>query len=182
MSYVLCPILCPLCSHLTLFSSNLIAGLGGGIWTVVLGDWDRDVEEGGEIEMVVDTIVVHPNFTDYQHDLAMLRLPRPLLITPVCLPPQDLPGLADDYLGLRCVATGWGQTTKEGGLEARLHQVNLRVVDNESCDEVYQLKYGVNINKGHLCAGPELGSVTGTCVVSSHREQQHVMLCYDMSG
>ena len=71
----------------------------------------------------------------------------------------------DDYLGLRCVATGWGQTTQQGGLEARLHQVNLRVVDNRSCDRVYGLRYGVNIDTGHLCAGPDLGTVTGTCVV-----------------
>ena len=134
---------------------------------------------------LVQDIVIHPGWNILNkdsdilagHDLALLRLPSPLPhLSPVCLPPQDLPGLSDLYLGLRCVATGWGQTTQEGGLEARLHQVNLRVVDNESCDEVYQLKYGVNINKGHLCAGPELGSVTGTCVVSSHREQQHVML------
>ena len=144
----------------------MITGLGGGIWTVVLGDWDREVSEGGEVEMVVDTILVHPNFTDYQHDLALLRLPSPLAsLTPVCLPPQDQGEGEDDYLGLRCVATGWGQTTQQGGLEARLHQVNLRVVDNRSCDRVYGLRYGVNIDTGHLCAGPDLGTVTGTCVV-----------------
>ena len=154
---------------LTDLFSKLIAGLGGGIWTVVLGDWDREVEEGGEVEMVVDRIVLHPNFTDYQHDLALLRLPSPLPhLPPVCLPPQDLPGLSDHYLGLRCVATGWGQTTQEGGLEARLHQVNLRVEDNKGCDEVYHLKYGVSITSGHLCAGPERGAVTGTCVVSTN--------------
>ena len=154
--------------------SKLITGLGGGIWTVVLGDWDREVSEGGEVEMVVDTILIHPNFTDYQHDLALLRLPSALPhLTPVCLPPQDLEGKegeeGDDYLGLRCVATGWGQTVQEGGLEARLHQVSLRVVDNRSCDRVYGLRYGVNIEPGHLCAGPDLGTVTGTCVVSISR-------------
>ena len=118
---------------------------------------------------MVDTILIHPNFTDYQHDLALLRLPSPLpRLTPVCLPAQDEgeEGEGDDYLGLRCVATGWGQTTQESGLEARLHQVNLRVVDNRSCDRVYGLRYGVNINTGHLCAGPDLGTVTGTCVVN----------------
>ena len=49
--------------------SKLISGLGGGIWTVVLGDWDREVSEGGEVEMVVDTVLVHPNFTQYQDDV-----------------------------------------------------------------------------------------------------------------
>ena len=33
----------------------------------------------------------------------------------------------DSFLGLRCVATGWGQTTQEGDLEPRLHQVSARL-------------------------------------------------------
>jgi len=49
--------------------NKLINALGGGIWTVVLGEYDRDHVNGEEVEMVVDTIVVHPNFTDYQNDI-----------------------------------------------------------------------------------------------------------------
>ena len=74
-------------------------------------------------------VVVHPNFTNYQHDLALLRLPRPLTrpaLRPLCLPPdtEGEEGGEDSFLGLRCVATGWGQTTQEGDLEPRLHQVS----------------------------------------------------------
>ena len=50
-------------------SSKLINALGGGIWSVVLGDYDRDDVSGDEVEMVVDTLEVHPNFTDYQNDI-----------------------------------------------------------------------------------------------------------------
>ena len=32
--------------------------------------------------------------------------------------------------------------------------------------QVYSLRYGVDITSGHLCAGPDPGTVTGTCVVS----------------
>ena len=39
-------------------------------------------------------------------------------------------------LDLRCVATGWGQTTKDGGLEDRLHQAVLRVQNNTDCGQV----------------------------------------------
>ena len=82
---------------------------------------------------------------------------------------------------LRCVATGWGQTTKDGALEDRLHQAVLRVQNNTDCgqvtscyhgmwslmvSQVYSLRYGVDITSGHLCAGPDPGTVTGTCVVS----------------
>ena len=31
---------------------------------------------------------------------------------------------------------------------------------------MYSLRYGVDITAGHLCAGPDPGTVTGTCVVS----------------
>lgn len=51
--------------------NKLINALGGGIWTVVLGDYDRDHVEGEEVEMVVDTIEIHPNFTDYQNDIGI---------------------------------------------------------------------------------------------------------------
>ena len=75
-------------------------------------------------------VVVHPNFTNYQHDLALLRLPRALTrpaLRPLCLPPDtEEEEEEDSFLGLRCVATGWGQTTQEGDLEPRLHQVSAR--------------------------------------------------------
>ena len=32
--------------------------------------------------------------------------------------------------------------------------------------QVYSLRYGVDITTEHLCAGPDPGTVTGTCVVS----------------
>ena len=35
----------------------------------MLGDYDRDDVNGEEVEMVVDTVEVHPNFTDYQNDI-----------------------------------------------------------------------------------------------------------------
>ena len=81
------------------------------------------------------------------------------------------------------MATGWGQTTKDGALEDRLHQAVLRVQNNTDCGQVnisvwlllsglpvilqvYSLRYGVDITNEHLCAGPDPGTVTGTCVVS----------------
>ena len=56
-----------------LFHSKLINALGGGIWTVVLGDYDRDHVNGEEVEMVVDYLEIHPNFTDYQNDIGIIE-------------------------------------------------------------------------------------------------------------
>merc|ERR1712126_466721 len=54
----------------------LVTSLGSSVWTAVLGDWDRSWSEGEEQAMEVDRVVVHPNFTHYQADLALLHLPR----------------------------------------------------------------------------------------------------------
>ena len=100
--------------------------------------------------MYVEEVVIHPEFHHYQHDLALLRLPRPLPhLPPLCLPPETQ-GTGDSFIGMRsdylmrsnsnitsrCVATGWGQTTKDGALEDRLHQAVLRVQNNTDCGQV----------------------------------------------
>ncbi|XP_023335975.1 ovochymase-2 [Eurytemora carolleeae] len=75
--------------------NKIVDVLGGGIWNVVLGEYDRKKIEGKEIRMVIDDIIIHPNFTEYQHDLAMLRLPFSVkTLNPICLPePEHVTGL-----------------------------------------------------------------------------------------
>ncbi|XP_023335948.1 serine protease 41 [Eurytemora carolleeae] len=46
----------------------------------------------------------------------------------------------------------------------------MRVLDNRSCADMYKIKYGINIQEGHVCAGSPSGSVersTGACVGDS---------------
>ena len=82
----------------------------------------RSKTSGDERSMVVEHMVIHPNFTDYKDDLgnilqtaysgsyshpkklnqplpALLKLPRPApsSLAPLCLPPTT----TDDLLGLR---------------------------------------------------------------------------------
>ena len=81
----------------------------------------RSKTSGDERSMVVEHMVIHPNFTDYKDDLgnilqtaysgsylhptkqihepALLKLPRPApsSLAPLCLPPPT----TDDLLGLR---------------------------------------------------------------------------------
>ena len=71
-----------------IFLSALVEALGGGIWTAVVGDWDRynlhltpynlhltpytrSVNSGEERSMVVARVVVHPNFTEYRDDIGL---------------------------------------------------------------------------------------------------------------
>ena len=36
-----------------IFFSNIVSALGGGLWTVVLGDWDRGSRDGTEVMMMM---------------------------------------------------------------------------------------------------------------------------------
>lgn len=39
------------------------------LWTVVVGDWDRSVDEQTEQRVPVENIFVHENFNSYSNDI-----------------------------------------------------------------------------------------------------------------
>jgi hypothetical protein len=105
----------------------------------------------------------------YLNHLALLNIPwdpRIMNITPICLP-MSHETRNETFLGLNCVATGWGQTRTPGGsLQKKLRQVQLNVVRNRHCQEMYDMKYNINVDKDkHLCAGPIMSGGQGTCIV-----------------
>ena len=84
--------------------------------------------------------------------------------SPVCLPINN--GLSNEtFLGIRCVATGWGQMAVGGKLQTKLREVELRVIDNKHCRDMYGLMHNIAIQNYHLCAGPILQGGKGTCIV-----------------
>nr|CAD7200909.1 unnamed protein product [Timema douglasi] len=146
------------CIHNDLFNLPLAA-----LWTAVLGEWDRNVEEDTEIRIPVDRIFVHESFNNYQHDIALMKLSRSVTtkenhLQAICLPGANIP------LPRVCIATGWGHTKTRGSLASRLMEARIPVHDNKAC----QAKYSgsVPIRASHLCAGHLDGS-TGTCVGDS---------------
>ena len=87
--------------------------------------------------------------------------------SPVCLPINN--GLSiETFLGIRCVATGWGQMAVGGKLQTKLREVELRVIDNKHCRDMYGLMHNIAIQNYHLCAGPILQGGKGTCIVRRH--------------
>lgn len=98
----------------------------------------------------------------------MLRLPddsRISRLSPVCLPATP-PTKIESFLGIRCLATGWGQTQFGGELQSDLHQVELTVVNNSICGDMYEVRYSTSIGNTHLCAGARDSNLgKGTCVV-----------------
>ncbi|CAH0553091.1 unnamed protein product [Brassicogethes aeneus] len=143
------------------------------LWTAVLGDWDRDVEEKSEERIPVEEIILHERFHNFQHDIALMRLSRPVKlagdsrIRAVCLPTKRLSYNQTDL----CIATGWGRDSEDGMLAGKLLEAKIPVHDNAICRKKYG--HSVNIRSGHMCAGRLDGS-SGTCVVGQHNDPSQV--------
>ena len=79
---------------------------------VVTGDHDLYGQEGYEQNIPIENIITHPDYSDLDYDLALIKLQSPLTynkrVRPVCLPKFDFPS------GTNCYVTGWGNT-EEGG-------------------------------------------------------------------
>ncbi|KAJ4450266.1 hypothetical protein ANN_01686 [Periplaneta americana] len=149
------------CIHNDIFNLPLAI-----LWTAVLGEWDRDVEENTEIRVPIEKVFVHERFHNFQHDIALLKLSqtsRPVRnrIQTICLPEK---ATVLSSSSASCVATGWGHASHSGSLTSKLLEARIPLQDNSVC----RSKYGnsVPIRAGHLCAGHLDGS-TGTCVGDS---------------
>ncbi|BFF92734.1 transmembrane protease serine 7 [Drosophila madeirensis] len=62
------------------------------LWTVVLGEHDRDVESGNEQRIPVEKIVMHQRYHNFRHDVVLMKLSKPADLTRasnirrICLP------------------------------------------------------------------------------------------------
>ncbi|XP_072397547.1 trypsin-1-like [Diabrotica undecimpunctata] len=149
------------CINNDLFNLPLAA-----LWTAVVGEWDREVEEYSEQRIPVEEVILHERFHNFQHDIALMKLSRPVKFTKesrvraVCLPTTRLHHNQTDL----CYATGWGRASEDGMLSIRLLESRVPVHDNAVCRKKYG--HAVHIKSGHLCAGHLDGS-SGTCVGDS---------------
>jgi len=140
------------------------------MWTVVVGEHQRGVEEGNEQRLMVEKIILHERFREYHNDIALLRLRKPANINvsdyvgTVCLPSDEDP---DVFEGVKCIATGWGQTKLGSKMVNVLRQAELPVVHNKHCTQMYSTMYSIAIKEYHLCAGPLHDGGVGTCIGDS---------------
>ncbi|KAK2726121.1 hypothetical protein QYM36_000544 [Artemia franciscana] len=140
----------------------------GPMWNIVMGEHDRTKDEGSEIKLKVEKVIIHEKFKEYHNDLALMKLAAPVNTTEyiriVCISDE-----IDDekFLGVKCIASGWGQSKFGGKLDTILHHAELPVVDNSHCKKVYGMLYNIPIFPYHLCAGPLTDGGVGTCVGDS---------------
>jgi Trypsin len=102
---------------------------------VILGDHDQFVTSETEaIQRAVSAIIRHRNFDQntYNHDIALLRLRKPVTFTkgiqPICLPKESI-----DPSGKQGTVVGWGRTSEGGSLPGILQHVTVPVLTLDQC-------------------------------------------------
>ncbi|XP_030767624.1 phenoloxidase-activating factor 3-like [Sitophilus oryzae] len=140
----------------------------GQLVNVRLGEWDtdspnRDCREingkqicnDPEINVGVDEIIPYPRYNpddnDKSHDIALIRLQRPVQFTkyifPICLPLPNEGSVINDSL----IVAGWGKT--EYGRNSNLKlKLEVPFTDKTSCASLFRT-YNINIGNGQICAG-----------------------------
>ncbi|XP_020654675.3 prothrombin [Pogona vitticeps] len=128
---------------------------------VRIGKHNRKIyEKTMEKIVLLDKIIIHPKYNwkeNLDRDIALLRLKKPVAfsdyIKPVCLPTKEIVQslLLSGYKGR---VTGWGNlfetwSSRSSALPNVLQQVNLPIVDRETCKASTSIKVTDNM----FCAG-----------------------------
>jgi secreted trypsin-like serine protease len=122
---------------------------------VILGDYDQFITtETSAIMRAVTAVIRHQSFDQntYNHDVALLRLRKPLefgkTIAPICLPEDTL-----DPAGKLGTVIGWGRLAEGGTLPGIVQHVQVPILTLSACR---QMKYRASritpnmVSKGSL--------------------------------
>lgn len=124
------------------------------LYRVVLGDHNRDSDEGTEEERGVKKIVQHELYETNAdtHDIAIMKLDRSVVfgtdINAICLPKENEVLQA----GTKCFLSGWGKIRNDGDSVALLQHVSLPIGDRRHCQQRNTFNNHV-INDRMICAG-----------------------------
>ncbi|XP_068103315.1 transmembrane protease serine 9-like [Hyperolius riggenbachi] len=131
-------------------------------YKVLLGMYQLFVSNPHEILSRLDTLIIHPQFTQVgdQGDIALLKLANPVAFTnymlPVCLPSSTV----RFPCAMECWVTGWGHTSSSVYLQppGTLQKVMTPLIDDVTCDLMYHVGTSespntVIIHDYEICAG-----------------------------
>ncbi|GBP15044.1 Serine proteinase stubble [Eumeta japonica] len=151
-SIALGPVDAPKCSH-----CRMTCRFMWFMIKVTFAEHDRcNATQRPETRFVIRAIVNNFSFTNFDKDIALLRLnervPISEVIRPICLPSND----NDLFVGETGTAAGWGTLSEEGKVSCVLNSVSVPVLSNEECRAT---KYTSSmITDNMLCAGyPKTG-------------------------
>ncbi|XP_078093566.1 transmembrane protease serine 6 [Mustelus asterias] len=120
-------------------------------WTVILGKFKLNVIGYHETTFKVDKIISHRYYDEdtYDYDIALLLLDQPVPMVPftfpICLPARTQVFETDTV----CWVTGWGTTEEDGSVANVLQKVDVKLVDQSTCNKAYSY----TITPRMICAG-----------------------------
>ncbi|XP_053621135.1 serine protease filzig [Plodia interpunctella] len=130
------------------FLASLVAVFGEN-------DISGDKEPRRPVSRNVRRVIVHRQYdaATFENDLALLELESPVKfdahIVPICMPPDN-----SDFTGRMATVTGWGRLKYGGGVPAVLQEVQVPVIENSACQEMFLTAgHQKNIRKSFICAG-----------------------------
>lgn len=127
--------------------------------TVVLGEHNLSEEDGDEQERQVVQVIVPSKYirgkTD--HDIALLRLSRPVVFTdyvvPLCVPEKAFSERTLAFIRFSTVS-GWGQLLDRGATALELMAIDVPRVMTQDCLEKSKMKQdSPKITENMFCAG-----------------------------
>jgi len=145
-----------------LTAAHCTAGKKANQIQALLGEHDIDSTSGPtvlrmNIQKIEDHADYDPHTTDY--DFSLLKMKKVVdfalhdHIRPICLPAVNSANTYADYIA---ITTGWGTLSSGGGSPDKLHEVDVKVVDNNSCKSDYS-DTSYPITGQMLCAKAEDG-------------------------
>ncbi|GFU69989.1 serine protease filzig [Trichonephila clavipes] len=121
-----------------------------------LGEYDTSASSDSRQDFGIETLITHPQYQEpyrQSNDIALLRLNKDAVFTehvwPVCLPIRNT-----DVTGMNATVAGWGQTSFIGGRKNILQKVNVPVLTNGACLEMYfEAGHTYPLEENQMCAG-----------------------------
>ncbi|XP_058157158.1 vitamin K-dependent protein C [Dasypus novemcinctus] len=133
--------------------------------SVRLGEYDLRRPDKWEVNVDIQEVVIHPNYSrrTTDNDIALLRLAAPAVpspsVVPICLPDRGLAERELMRVGQQTVVTGWGfRSEGKKNHTSVLHFVQVPVAPHDECVQV--MHHAVTENM--LCAGA-LGDRRDAC-------------------
>lgn len=139
-----------------LTAAHCVEGKSAGDMDVAVGAYDLNAFTGSRIS--VKSIRIHPQYENVtmRNDIALLKLSQPSSVSTITLySGVSNDNVAPSLLGIMLTAIGWGLAdgTVDWYYPSRLRQVNLPVVADSYCNDIY----GVTLVASQLCAGYPAG-------------------------
>jgi hypothetical protein len=106
--------------------------------------------------------VNHPNYqsSTLANDIALVQSVNTIMFSNMVAPV----GISSNYIGggVNAVATGWGQTSRNGASSTNLLWVALRTLTNDECRGKFSAGNAARIQDTTICTFTRIGQ--GTCM------------------